>query len=149
MRAPLTEDLLLPLPEEPWWWPLGPTGFVVAMFAGVTWISWTWPIMPGSLEILRGWLKMTLAALFGGWLVLAVWLRRRRTQRELATLRVRLGEDSLQLGERRVPWSEIQGCEWSPFGLVLTTERGPEHIHARITDAQVTRLQLATPLTSG
>ena len=143
MHTPVKEGILRPIPEEPWWWPLGPAGILVAMFAGVTWFSSTWPLASEVLERLRGSMFGVLGLLLLTWFLLAVWLRRRRNQWMTEPMWVVVDAAGLTLDGRQLAWDHLSECEWSPFGLLFHLDGRREHFPARVSDVQVERLNAA------
>lgn len=143
MHNPVREGILRPVPEEPWWWPLGPAGILVAMFAGVTWFSSTWPLASEVLVRLRGSMFEVLGLLFIAWVLLAVWLRQRRSRWMNQPVWIVIDAAGLTLDEEQLAWENLTHCEWSPFGLLYHLDGRRQHFAARVTDAQVARLNAA------
>ncbi|TNE85044.1 MAG: hypothetical protein EP330_26945 [Deltaproteobacteria bacterium] len=140
MHDPVREGLIRPIPEEPWWWPLGPTGFLIGMLGGVLWFSQAWPLPIEVLEALRSAMRLVLVVLGVSWLGLAVWLRRRRHRWLHEPMWVVVDAAGLTLDGRQLAWQQLSACEWSPFGLVFEVDGRREHFQARVTDAQAERL---------
>lgn len=143
MHDPVREGLLRQVPDEPWWWPLGPTGITVAMLAGVTWFSATWPLASEILERLRGWMFVGLGISGLMWLGLAfaLWQRRQRWLNE--PMWVVVDAAGLTLDTQQFAWQDLSACEWSPYGLVYQHRGRRGHFAARVTDAQAERLNEA------